>query len=125
MNLYQFFRAFQFVALFALLALTTTVGTAEAETGRDARGGLVVVIDATGADSLLRSSIHRTGLVHGLVRERSDVETIRRELLESNASGATTVGHWDGERIPMVTQSAASQPPHSVASRGPKSRLAG
>lgn len=103
MNLDHYFRAFQFAALFALIALTTTVGTAEAETGRDARGGLVVVIDATGADSLLRSSIHRTGLVHGLVRERSDLETIRQELLESNASGATTVGHWDAERIPMVS----------------------
>jgi outer membrane protein assembly factor BamB len=69
---------------------------------REIHGGLVVVLDATDAKQLGGFAGDGSFLVHGLVREREMIASLRAEIAASGQSGRVTVDIWNGTRIPLV-----------------------
>jgi outer membrane protein assembly factor BamB len=65
-------------------------------------GGVAIVLDARDATQLSALSGGGAFLVHGLVRDASQMQSLRDELAKAGDSGPVTAGLWDGSAIPLV-----------------------
>lgn len=70
--------------------------------GSEFRGGLIVVVGATSAETILSLAKPSNSLVHVLVADRDDLGGIRAKIRETEAYGRVSAMAWQGEHLPYA-----------------------
>ena len=95
----------------SVLLLTLMLGAAAFSETADAlkvagfQGGLIVRLDCAGAAELATLADGPGRLVHGLVKDASNIQVIRQELAAKGLAGVATVARQEAGVLPYVDRS--------------------
>ena len=96
------------IALLSLVVSTTAARCAEAESARQlvdasgVTGGLIVHVGSADAKTIASLRINDRFVVQALAKDPDRISQARRDLLRLELSGAVTVMHWSGGRLPYA-----------------------